>query len=194
MGARGWGAGVAALFLAVALAAGCGANGASGGNGPSDPAPSPRITCVGIPPEKCDEAVASVQRSLPNEAPEAIDVSCVSAGCTATSGSMDTVVTLRGGRQLHANPLTWGGGGGLQVPPGMPALPVPPVCVGIPQEQCQQNAAGDFPDAAVHGGVVRIVVTCKKNPCTNDAGEGDTVVTFADGTTQSIGWGYASAR
>jgi len=186
--ARGWGAGVAALFLAVALAAGCGAS------GPSGPAPSPRITCVGIPSDKCDEAVASVGRALPNEAPEAIDVSCVAAGCTAASGSMDTVVTLRGGRQLHANPLTWGDGGGQQVPPGMPALPVAPICLGVPTESCQQNATVDFPDAAVHGGVVKIVVRCTKNPCTGSSGEGDTVITFADGETRTVGWAFMSAQ
>ena len=138
--------------------------------------------------------MASVERSLPNEVPEAIDVSCVAAGCNDSSGSMDTVVTLRGGRQLRANPLTWGDGGGQQLPPGMPALPVPPVCIGMPPGQCQQNAGGDFGDAAVHGGVIKIVVTCKKNPCTDAAGEGDTVVTFADGTTQMHGWGYATAQ
>ncbi len=133
---------VAALLVALGVIAGCGAA------APSGPAPSPRVTCVGIPPEKCDEAVASVMRSLLDASPEAIDVTCVSSGCTSSAGSMDTVVTLSGGRQLHANPLTWGNGGGPQLPPvvpGMPPLPVAPICLGIPDEMCRQMAGSEFP-------------------------------------------------
>jgi hypothetical protein len=181
-------AGAAVLLLAVALIDAC------GGSAPSGPAPSPRITCVGVPPEKCDEAVASVERSLPDETPEAIDVTCVSGGCTSTSGAMDTVVTLPGGRQLHANPLTWGNGGGQAVPPGLPALPVVPVCLGVPDAMCRQNAGTDFAAAGIHGGVVKIVVSCSKKPCTDKTGEGDTVITFGDGTTQTMGWAYATAE
>ena len=181
-------AGSVVLLLAVALIDGCGAS------APSGPAPSPRITCVAVPSEKCDEAVASVARALSNETPEAIDVTCVSGGCTSASGAMDTVVTLPGGRQLHANPLTWGNSGGPALPPGLPALPVVPICVGVPDEMCRQMAGSEFPAAAIHGGVVRIVVTCSRNPCTNQKGEGSTVVTFGDGTEDSSsGWGYENA-
>ena len=183
---------IAALVIAYGLSAGCGA-----AAGPSGPAPSPRITCVGIPTEKCDEAVASVKRSLPGTAPEAIDVTCISGGCTSSAGSMDTVVTLPGGGQLHANLLTWGNGGGGPVPPGLPGLPplpVVPICLGVPEDKCREVAGSDFPVAAVHGGVVKIVVTCTRKPCTNQKGEGTTEVTFGDGTTNSsTGWGYEDA-
>jgi hypothetical protein len=176
-----------AVLLAVALLNGC------GGSAPSGPAPSPRISCVGIPSEKCDEAVASVARSLPNETPEAIDVTCVSGGCTSSSGAMDTVVTLPGGRQLHSTPLTWGDAGGPPTPGGLPVLPVQPVCVGVSDVVCRQNIMSDFADAGAHGGVVRIVVSCSKNPCTEASGEGTTAITFADGTTETTGWAYATA-
>lgn len=182
---------VAGLVVALGLFAGCGAA------APSGPAPSPRVTCVGIPTEKCDEAVASVMRSLLDASPEAIDVSCVSSGCTASAGSMDTVVTLSGGRRLHANPLTWGNGGGPLLPPGVPGvppLPVVPICLGVPNEMCLQMAGSEFPEAALHGGVVKIVVSCTRQPCTNQKGEGSTVVTFGDGTEDSSsGWGYENA-
>jgi hypothetical protein len=182
---------VAALLVALGVIAGCAAPTSSG------PAPSPRVTCVAIPTEKCDEAVASVMRSLLDTSPEAIDVTCVSSGCTSSAGSMDTVVTLSGGRQLHANPLTWGNGGGPQLPPvvpGMPPLPVAPICVGIPDDMCRQMAGGEFPEAALHGGVVKIVVSCTRKPCTNQKGEGTTVVTFGDGTENDSGsWGYENA-
>jgi hypothetical protein len=70
---------------------------------------------------------------------------------------------------------------------------VPPVCVGLPAGPCRQNAGSDFGGVSVHGGVIKIVVTCSKRPCTDAAGEGDTVISFADGTTQSYGWAYATA-
>lgn len=184
---------IAPLFIVLWLTAACGGPGASG------PAPSPRITCVGIPPEKCAEAVASVERALPNEHPVAIDVTCVSGACTSDGGAMDTVVTLAGGRQLHASPLSWGNPkapGGIGVPPdqpGVPPLPVAPVCLAMPPAMCQQMAGSDLSDAANHGGVVKIVVSCTKVPCTDTTGEGDTTYTFGDGTTRSVGWGYMSA-
>jgi hypothetical protein len=185
---------IAAVLLVAWLIAGCGAAGPA----PSGPAPSPRITCVGVPPEKCAEAVASVARSLPNETPVAIDVTCVAGECTSASGAMDTAVTLAGGGQLHANPLTWGGdgpGSGISKPPqaappiGGP-LPVEPECQGIPTAMCRQMASNGLSSDASHGAVVKIVVRCTKVPCTDTSGEGDTVMTFADGTTQNSGWGY----
>jgi hypothetical protein len=186
--------GRALVLVAVLAIAGCSAPVANGG-----PAASPRITCLGVPAEKCDEAVASVARSLPNSAPVSIDVSCVAGTCTLESGAMDTVVTLGDGSQLRSTTLSWddggqGGGGGVgpaQPAPPAPALPVAPQCVGVPLESCQSIAQS----AANMGGqaVIQIVVTCTKMPCTDKQGEGDMVVTFADGTTNKSGWGYAGA-
>ena len=181
------------VLVAVLAIAGCGAPG--GGSGP--PA-SPVVSCVGIPTEKCDEAVASVARSLPNSAPVSIEVSCVSGTCTLESGAMDTVVTLADGSQLRSATLSWGDGGqgvgGGPIPPDLapvPALPVPPQCVGVPAASCQsiaQSAAGMGTQV-----VTQIVVTCTKVPCTDKEGEGDMVVTFADGTTSKSSWGYAGS-
>jgi hypothetical protein len=40
--------------------------------------------------------------------------------------------------------------------------------------------------------VARIVVRCGAPPCTDAQGTGDTVVTYADGTTLSSSWQYAN--
>ena len=136
-------------------------------------------------------------RSLLDTSPEAIDVTCVSSGCTSSAGSMDTVVTLSGGRQLHANPLTWGNGGG---PRSRQSCPACRRCRWLrsawasPTRCAARWPAGEFPEAALHGGVVKIVVSCTKKPCTNQKGEGTTVITFGDGTENaSGGWGYENA-
>jgi len=177
--------------IAIVAIAGCGAPAASG------PPASPRISCDGVPTQKCDEAVASVARSLPNTVPVSIDVSCVSGTCTSEAGAMDTIVTLADGSQLRSSTLSWGNGGqgigDAPIPPAPPApapeLAVPPQCIGVPAASCQSIA-----QSAVNMGeqvVVRIVVTCGSSPCTDKQGEGQMVVTFADGTTQSSEWGYA---
>jgi hypothetical protein len=179
-----------ALLVVVWSVAGC------GGAAPADSSATPRIDCTGLPAARCDEAVASVARSLPNEHPSRIEVRCISDPCTAASGAMDTTVTLADGRQLHANPLTWSDpsatGGGLVPPaPGDPSLPVQPTCQGIPLTNCRQVAGGSFQSG--HGAIVSILVRCTKNPCTAASGEGDTLVTYADGTQSTSGWGYANS-
>ena len=181
----------AVLLAATWLVAGC------GGAAPADPAASPRIDCTGLPATKCDEAVASVARSLPNEHPSLIEIRCLSDPCTASSGTMETTVTLADGRQLHANPSTWfdgnatGGGVAPPVAPDDPKLPVQPTCQGIPLASCRQVAGGSFESG--HGAIVSILVRCTKNPCTSASGEGDTIVTYADGTQSTSGWGYANS-
>lgn len=182
--------------LAIALIAGCGAPAASG------PPASPRIVCTGLPADKCDEAVASVARSLPSTAVVTIEVSCVAGTCTTESGAMDTVVTLADGSQLRSTTNAWANGGGqgaggddtapVPAPAAPPVVPVEPVCQGVPVSMCKtmaETAFGELTDQDV----VRIVVRCKEPPCTAAHGVGDTVVTYGDGTTQSSSWEYAGS-
>ena len=181
--------------LAVIAIAGCGAPADSG------PPASPTISCVGVPASRCDEALASVARSLPNTAPAAIEVICVAGTCTEQSGAMDTVVTLADGSQLRSTTIAWSeavqpGPPGIKplpepvAPPVEPVVPVEPQCQGVPVSMCRtmaETAFGEVSDEAV----VQILVRCTRQPCTNDQGAGDTVVTYADGSTQMSSWEYA---
>jgi hypothetical protein len=178
--------------IAVVAIAGCGVPVASG------PSASPRISCVGIPAAKCDEAVASVARSLPNTAAVSIDVICVAGTCTPESGSIDTVVTLPDGSQLRSTTIVWSeagatDGGGVEplpapIPP--PVVLVEPQCQGVPVSMCKtmaETAFGELSDQAV----IRILVRCTEVPCTDAHGIGDTVVTYADGSVRTSSWEYA---
>lgn len=190
-----------AATLALTLLGACGAPPASG------PGATPRISCVGVPDAKCDEAVASVARSLPNTPVVAIEVSCVSGTCTDQSGAMDTVVTTADGATLRGSTLSWsepatGGGSdgssgaGATAPPAPappavgPDLPVEPTCLGVPVEWCRtmaETAFGSVPAADV----VAITVRCRDATCNPQHGAGDTVVSYADGSRQSSSWEYA---
>lgn len=188
-------AGLAILAVLAVLA-----NVAIVGCGPppaSEPPASPRISCVGVPTAKCDEAVASVARSLPNTGAVRIEVGCVSGTCTAEAGAMETVVTLSDGSQLRSAAVAWSGEGDgsgqttpMPVPPAPPVVPVEPHCQGVPASMCRTMAETAFGEVSDQG-VVHIVVRCGKPPCTDAHGEGDTVVTYADGTTRTSGWEYA---
>jgi hypothetical protein len=180
--------------LAVIAIAGCGAPADSG------PPASPTVSCVGIPDSRCEEALASVARSLPNTTPVAIEVTCVAGTCTEQSGAMDTVVTLSDGSQLRSTTTSWSEAGepapgGVEplpapvAPPVVPVVPVEPLCQGVPVSMCRtlaETAFGEVSDEAVTG----IVVRCTRQPCTDDQGEGDTIVTYVDGSTQTSSWEY----
>ena len=182
-------------ILAVIAIAGCGAPADSG------PPASPTITCVGIPAARCDDAVASVARSLPNTAPVAIEVMCVAGTCTEQSGAMDTVVTLADGSQLRSTTTTWSEPGAPapdgveplpvpEAPPIIPVVPVEPECQGVPVSMCRtmaETAFGEVSDEAVVG----ILVRCMRQPCTEEQGAGDTIVSYTDGTSQTSSWEYA---
>jgi hypothetical protein len=192
---------IAAVVLAAWLAAAC------SGSAAVDPAATPVVACTGIPAAKCDEAVASAARSFPNEHPARVDVDCQAPPCTDASGTMVTSVTMADGRRLVANPVSWfdpNAPGGAQTPgPAAKPEPVPggrgvaplriaPICRGVPFTQCRDMAASFAEPDAGHGVPVAITVTCTKNPCTDTTGEGDVVITYADGTQTTGGWGYTN--
>ena len=184
-------------IVAVIAIAGCGAPAGSG------PPASPTISCVGIPASRCEEAVASVARSLPNTTLVAIEVVCIAETCTEQSGAMDTIVTLSDGSELRSTTTTWAGAGdpvpgGAKplplpvpaVPPVIPVVPVEPECQGVPVSMCRTMAETAFGEVSDED-VVAIVVRCTRQPCTDAQGAGDTIVTYADGTTRTSSWEYA---
>jgi hypothetical protein len=185
----------AVAAVALLAIAGCGAPG-------STAASSPLVTCTNVPAAKCDEAVASAVRSLPNTAAVSIEVVCVAVTCTPESGAMDTVVALADGSLLRSSTLSWlepdaGGGtattpvpapGDAPVLPGAPAME--PTCLGVPRTMCLTMAETSFGELSTEA-VIAIVVRCSKLPCTDEHGAGETVVTYADGSTASSGWEYA---
>jgi hypothetical protein len=185
------------VVLAVMAIAGCGTPPTSG------PPASPTIACTGIPESRCEEALASVARSLPNTSPARIEVTCVAGTCTEHSGAMDTVVTLADGSQLRSTTIAWSEAGApapggvkplpepaLPVEPAVPAVPVEPQCQGVPVSMCRTMAETAFGELS-NQEVAQIVVRCTRQPCTVDQGAGDTLVTYADGTTQTTSWEYA---
>jgi hypothetical protein len=182
-------------ILAILAIADCGAPAVSG------PPASPVITCPGIPDERCDEAVESVAMSLPNTTPATIEVICVSGTCTSESGAMETVVTLADGSQLRSTTISWQQAAApvpgvkplpepAPLPVEPPDIPVPPQCQGVLPAWCRTMAETAFGDVSA-ADVVTILVRCIEVPCTDDHGVGETLVTYADGTTQTASWEYA---
>lgn len=186
-------------IVAIVAIAGCGAPVSSG------PPRSPTISCLGVPADRCDAAVASAARSLPNTVLVSIEVSCVSGTCTRQSGAMDTVVTLADGSQLRSTTLSWMDPGdeplnangsaapsalaSQDVPPAVPEVPVEPICQGVPASICRTMAETAFGELSDEG-VVQIVVRCTRPPCTAGHGTGSTVVTYADGIRRTSDWEY----
>ncbi len=68
-----------------------------------------------------------------------------------------------------------------------------PECQGVPLAMCQQMAQNSIGMAGGQA-IAGILVRCTAAPCTDRQGEGDTVITLADGTTSTSGWGYATAE
>lgn len=161
--------------------------------------PSATISCGGVPQDRCDEAVAGAYRSLPTSPIKSIEVLCVSGTCTSASGAMETVVTLIDGSQLRSSTISWSGPQPTQAPVGEdpipvvppPAVPVAPVCQGVPASMCDIMAETAFGELSTEG-VAAIVVRCGPEACTADKGTGETIVTYQDGSSKSASWQYAN--
>jgi hypothetical protein len=73
------------------------------------------------------------------------------------------------------------------IPPGETCVDIEPVaCKAKIKETVDGLAPGRPP-------IVGVLVRCTKAPCTDLAGEGETIVQFADGSQTGSGWAFAQA-
>lgn len=181
------------LLVLELLLAGCG--------GPPGPTASLQmvapVECIGIPAGTCQQIVTDARRNAePGTFPVRIRAACTrAAGCTLQEGDVSVEVDYSNGRQ-DAYGMGWAGPGGGDPAPPVVVLPVAPTCEGVPARPCEERAreaVGAVVEvAAIRSIVVRCVPDASTPTCTDANGVGTTVVTFADGTTQSADWGYAS--
>jgi hypothetical protein len=155
--------------------------------------------CIGLPPSQCEDVFRQADETARQRGTTVLGIVARCVGtCSPASGEAELAVTYGDGTTERS-------GFGWQVavpapPAGPPApepeasLPVAPTCVGLDSIACRDLALGALgssePD---HGEVVSIVVRCTPGPCTPTAGDGETTITYADGTATTVGWGYENA-
>lgn len=179
---------VVIAILAVFIAIGCGEPSA-------EPDGMPVLSCTGLPPDMCQEAVDQAIADTPPGAIVAITIACRKAPCSRQRGESTTRVQLASGEVFESG-TAWD----TAVPVGNPdlgqpiePLPVAPICRLVPARVCEENAHIDGLGIDA-GAVVSIVVACKAGRvCLDSEGEGSTVVTLVDGTTHQYDWIYQGA-
>ena len=150
-------------------------------------------TCLGLPPEVCLRQVADleVEGSTPGGV-VAYRILCTAAPCTGAAGEGTVAVVFADGTGRE-------GGFGYAAPVGTPPerrtgpLPVVPVCLGVPADQCEEFARTSVEEIADVTTIAAITVRCTTT-CTDREGEGQTVLTLADGTTTTHQWNYMTGE
>jgi hypothetical protein len=175
-------------LLAVALlVAGCGAI-------PLPSAPpdlGPPVECLGIPGPTCQQIIDDARANAePGTVPVRIRAVCT-AVCTLQQGDVSVEVRYSNGR-VDTYGMGWSGPG-VAPPPVVPgALPVDPTCQGVPEVPCRDRALESVVADPARPAIRDILVRCTVAVCTEAAGTGETVITYADDTTTTSGWGYQS--
>jgi hypothetical protein len=150
------------------------------------------VECVGIPARTCQEIVTEARRNAqPGTFPVQIRAVCTQVPCTAEQGMVDIDIQYSDGRRERSG-MGWAGAVDVGDPaPAPPSVALPgPTCQGVPLERCTEVALGGDPTS---GAVISVVVRCTAEPCTAERGAGDTILTFADGTTSTSNWSYEDA-
>lgn len=154
-----------------------------------NPPAQPFVDCVGVAPDVCEQAVRDARLSAPaGSVVVRIQVRCTVQVCIAARGQSEVNVQYSDG-----STGTYGSAWEQAVPGGQaapPVLPVQPICIGVPPERCHETALGAMPVPDGRPAVLSIVVRCTRPSCTDVSGQGDMVVTYADGTTTESSWGY----
>ena len=182
------------LALAAALAmAGCVAG---------QPAPAIGNVCEGVPARTCARILEDEEANAldPAAGVVGIEIRCSVTACTEASGEATIKVTYADGRTVTGSqgwasapeaPVAPPGGA---PPPEPTPLPVAPVCVGVARDQCVAFAAEGLGEVqAGNPEPVSVVVRCTST-CDEGNGDGETVVRYVDGSSNSIGWSYRSGQ
>jgi hypothetical protein len=157
--------------------------------------------CIGLPQATCARAFEEAEARARERGTVVIGIIIrCTAVCTDASGEAEQSVTYGDGS-------TEQGGFGWQstvpAPRGQPiepeleaepSLPIAPTCVDLEPEACLEKALESVRDLEPDlGDVVSIVVRCTPGPCTPTAGDGETMITYADGQIITVGWSYRGA-
>ncbi len=172
---------------------------ACGGSAQSTVIPDqPLVECVGVPPETCRQSLAEAQQNAtPGTIVVQIRVVCTKLPCTLQNGEAKVDVLYSNGR-TNSSGIGWAAAAPMPAGPPQPAppLPVKPTCLGLPvageTDNCLDFATSAMENVLDGREVVAIVVRCKPGPCTASGGAGETMLTFAGGTTQTSEWSYQS--
>lgn len=183
---RGLGSRLGALLAVGLVVAGCGIV-------PNDPsvAPGEPFACIETSPDICQQTLRDAQANAdPGTTVVALRVVCTSPPCTDQGGEVSVEVAYSNGRR-DSYSSAWAGAAEPEAAPEPTELPIEPVCGGIPREQCLEFAASAF-TGVDPSTVVSIVLRCTTT-CTTASGDGETLVTFDDGTSITNGWSYEGA-
>ncbi len=195
---------VPALLLVVAAMLGaCGGAAsdapASSVRASATAAPEPVVECVGVVATKCRELVAAVGTEKPGVPPARIRITCTAMRCDDHQGEVEVEVVFADGTRstLGQGWATAGGapgvGGPGEPPPAPIELPVPPLCVGIAPDSCEQMAADALMGPDVELGAIRAITVVCQPRCTEERGEGVVRIGLENGETVESNFGYEGA-
>ena len=152
----------------------------------------PPVECLGIPASTCQEIVTSARLSAPRgTVPVRIRAVCTQPPCTLQRGDVSIDVTYSDG-STQSSGMGWAGPGAGDPAPVAPNLPVEPTCIAVPVSPCRDRALEAVMANGDLGAIRAIAVRCTIAACTDTQGTGETLLTFADGSTSTSGWGYSS--
>jgi hypothetical protein len=139
------------------------------------------IECADVSSAACSEQADRLAATAGGPV-SSITVECRVAACTRAGGAGVARITLTDGRTLDR---TWSYVGDPN------PLPVP-ICIGIALDQCKEQVMSVLENVSPAHHLVSVTVTCKQR-CDRSKGEVDIVFRSADGSTDQMGSGWASA-
>ena len=179
---------VVAIAVLGLMTAACGIT----GGGPTIE-PGPAFSCVGVPQATCQQTLQDARNNAQvGETVVALRIACTKVPCTDQEGEASVEVGYSSGRR-DSYGMGWAGAAPAPaVPPDPAALPVEPDCGGVPQDMCL-DFAREVASTVDPSTIASIVLRCQPGPCTATGGDGETTVTFTDGSTTTASWNYAGA-